>query len=55
MSGLLELGETGMPVVGDNPATIRQSWRKLLKMGAMTIYPGNGKPFPVQELAGQLS
>lgn len=45
----------GMPPVGDSPATIHRSWRKLLDAGARTIYPAHGKPFPADALQRALN
>jgi glyoxylase-like metal-dependent hydrolase (beta-lactamase superfamily II) len=38
----------GLPIFGDNIQTIKESWQKLLDMGAKTVYPAHGKPFPAE-------
>jgi glyoxylase-like metal-dependent hydrolase (beta-lactamase superfamily II) len=38
----------GLPVFGDDIEVIKESWRKLLDMGAKTVYPAHGKPFPAE-------
>jgi glyoxylase-like metal-dependent hydrolase (beta-lactamase superfamily II) len=45
----------GLPPFGDEIQIIRNSWRKLLDMGAKTVYPAHGKPFPVEILDRQLA
>jgi glyoxylase-like metal-dependent hydrolase (beta-lactamase superfamily II) len=39
-------------VLAHAPEQMSQSWKKLLDLGARTIYPAHGKPFPVGALAG---
>ena len=36
----------GLPIFGDDIRLVVESWRKLLDMGARTVYPAHGKPFP---------
>jgi len=38
------------PPFADNPDTLLESWRILLKAGAKTICPGHGPPFPASYL-----
>lgn len=38
----------GLPPFGDDVQVIKESWRKLKSLGAKTIYPAHGKPFPAQ-------
>lgn len=40
----------GLPIFGDDIQVVKQSWRKLLDMGAKTVYPAHGKPFPAEIL-----
>lgn len=40
----------GLPPFGDDIQMIRDSWRKLLTLGAKTVYPAHGKPFPAEIL-----
>ena len=36
----------GLPVFGDDIQVVKESWRKVLGMGAKTVYPAHGKSFP---------
>ena len=45
----------GLPVFGDDFQIIKKSWRKLLDMGAKTVYPAHGKSFPVEILYKDLT
>ena len=36
----------GLPIFGDDIQLVKESWRKLLAVGAKTVYPAHGKPFP---------
>ncbi len=38
----------GLPIFGDDLQTIKNSWRKLLALGAKVVYPAHGKPFPAE-------
>jgi len=38
----------GLPIFGDDIQLVKESWRKLLAVGAKTIYPAHGKPFPAE-------
>jgi glyoxylase-like metal-dependent hydrolase (beta-lactamase superfamily II) len=38
----------GLPIFGDDIQLVKNSWKKLLDMGAKTVYPAHGKPFPAQ-------
>jgi hydroxyacylglutathione hydrolase len=40
----------GLPIFGDDIQVIKKSWQKLLYMGAKTVYPAHGKPFPAEIL-----
>jgi hypothetical protein len=39
----------------DDIAAVRRSWTRLREMGARTIYPAQGKPFPIAGLDRQLA
>ena len=45
----------GLPILGDDPELIRDSWRRLLDAGARMVYPAHGKPFSVDVIRGQLA
>ena len=38
----------GLPIFGDDIQLVKNSWKKLLEMGAKTVYPAHGEPFPAQ-------
>ncbi len=51
MNGFPLLGRRpGLPIVADDPAILRESWRMLLEQGVVTAYPGHGGPFPAQAM-----
>ncbi len=35
----------GVPIFADDLELVKQSWKKLLDLGAKKIYPAHGKPF----------
>jgi hydroxyacylglutathione hydrolase len=45
----------GLPIFADDPSAVISSWRKLIKLGASTVYPAHGKPFPVSVIVKALS
>jgi hydroxyacylglutathione hydrolase len=44
----------GIPALAENLADIYVSWRRILSVGATTIYPAHGKPFPAEQLAKKM-
>lgn len=44
----------GMPIMADDVAAVRNSWRLIMDNGAKLIYPAHGKPFKVEALRKQL-
>ncbi len=38
----------GLPIIGDDIQVVKESWKKLLDMGAQVVYPAHGKPFPAE-------
>jgi hydroxyacylglutathione hydrolase len=38
----------GLPILADNIEKVKESWRHLIELGAMTVYPGHGKPFSIE-------
>ncbi len=44
----------GLPIFGDDIEIVKQSWRKLLDMGARTVYPAHGRPFPADIMRNAL-
>jgi len=50
MSGFpLTIGPN-LPVFAEDLSLLKESWTKLIDNGAKTIYPGHGKPFPIEKL-----
>ena len=45
----------GLPIYAEDHDQIRASWRKLIDLGAKTIYPAHGKPFPVDLFLDELN
>jgi glyoxylase-like metal-dependent hydrolase (beta-lactamase superfamily II) len=41
----------GLPIWGDDIQLVKNSWRKLFEMGAKTVYPAHGEPFPAQVMS----
>ena len=39
-----------LPIYALDPELLKKSWSKVLERGAKTIYPGHGKPFPVEKI-----
>jgi glyoxylase-like metal-dependent hydrolase (beta-lactamase superfamily II) len=37
----------GYPIYANDIELLKKSWEILINMGAKTIYPGHGDPFPV--------
>jgi hydroxyacylglutathione hydrolase len=44
-----------LPIYAKDLELLKKSWEKVLSMGAETIYPGHGKPFPVQMITKYLN
>lgn len=38
----------GLPVLDDDVEKVKESWRLLRELGVETVYPGHGKPFPIE-------
>ena len=50
MSGFpLTIGPN-LPVFAEDLPLLKESWTKLIDRGAKMIYPGHGKPFPIEKL-----
>ena len=37
----------GLPIFADDPTAVVSSWMKLIELGASTVYPAHGRPFPI--------
>ena len=46
MNGLPMRWGPGMTIFSDSRATVIESWRKLLDLGATRIHPAHGRAFP---------
>ncbi|UCF30850.1 MAG: MBL fold metallo-hydrolase [bacterium] len=38
----------GLPIFAEDGSQVQRSWRLLLNLGARTVYPAHGKPFPAE-------
>ena len=38
----------GLPTLADDIEIVKTSWRRLINLGVHTVYPGHGKPFPIE-------
>lgn len=38
----------GLPTLADDIELVKTSWRHLIDLGAQTVYPGHGEPFPIE-------
>lgn len=45
----------GLPIYAQNINALKESWKMLTDKGISTIYPGHGKPFPVEIIKNQLN
>ena len=45
----------GLPIFADDPAAVISSWKMLIELGASTVYPAHGKPFPVAVIEKAIS
>jgi glyoxylase-like metal-dependent hydrolase (beta-lactamase superfamily II) len=44
----------GLPIYAQNIDLIKESWRLLIAKGARTVFPGHGKPFPIDVIKRKL-
>jgi hydroxyacylglutathione hydrolase len=44
-----------LPIYAMDPELLKVSWAKVIRMGAKTIYPGHGKPFPLEKIVKYLN
>jgi glyoxylase-like metal-dependent hydrolase (beta-lactamase superfamily II) len=44
----------GIPIFAEDVSLVKPSWKKLLDMGAKTIYPAHGRPFSAEVISRQL-
>ena len=44
-----------LPIYAKDLGLLKESWVKVISMGANTIYPGHGKPFPLEKITKYLN
>jgi glyoxylase-like metal-dependent hydrolase (beta-lactamase superfamily II) len=44
-----------LPIYAEDVEGIKQSWKLVIDQGAHTIYPGHGKPFPLEKIEKYLN
>jgi glyoxylase-like metal-dependent hydrolase (beta-lactamase superfamily II) len=44
----------GLPILAEDLPLLKAGWRRLLDLGARTIYPGHGRPFPASAMESEL-
>jgi hypothetical protein len=44
-----------LPIYALDMELLKESWIKILNLGARTIYPAHGKPFPVKKIMKYLN
>jgi len=44
-----------LPIYALDLELLKESWIKVINMGATTIYPGHGNPFPVEKITKHLN
>ena len=45
----------GLPIFAENLSQVKESWRKMLDLGAKTVYPAHGKPFSIEVIRKTLA
>jgi hydroxyacylglutathione hydrolase len=45
----------GLPIFAEDIDKVKESWKSLISQGAKMIYPGHGKPFPVEVIKKALA
>ena len=55
MNAMKLRGKPGLPIFAEDVNRVKESWQKLLDLGAQTIYPSHGEPFPAEILRQQLN
>jgi len=38
----------GLPIFAEDASKVKESWKRLLREGAQTVYPAHGRPFPAE-------
>jgi len=44
-----------LPIYAKDPDLLKESWVKVINLGATTIYPGHGLSFPVEKITKYLN
>ena len=50
MSGLPLVLKPSLATIAVDPRRLRESWRYLVELGVVTVYPAHGRPFPADVL-----
>jgi hydroxyacylglutathione hydrolase len=45
----------GLPIFAEDLPQVKESWKKLLNLGAKTVYPSHGKPFSIEVIRKALA
>ena len=45
----------GLPIFADDPVAVVSSWKKLIELGASTVYPAHGRAFPISVMERAIS
>ena len=45
----------GLPIFAVDEEKVKESWKRLLRLGAQTVYPAHGEPFPTDVIRDALS
>jgi glyoxylase-like metal-dependent hydrolase (beta-lactamase superfamily II) len=45
----------GLPVLAEDMQKVKESWKRLLDIGATMVYPGHGQVFPVEAIRKALT
>ena len=55
MNGLPLTRGPGLPIFAEDIGMVKESWRKLLKLGVTTVFPAHGRPFPASLMERRLA
>lgn len=44
----------GLPVLAQDISSVKENWKVLIGSGITYVYPGHGKPYPVEVIKNQL-
>ena len=55
MNGLPLTRRPDLPIFAEEIGMVKESWRKLLKLGVTMVFPAHGRPFPVSVMERRLA